>query len=50
MLRAKARKLLDTAQKAHDAMVDLVKDNEELHESYSSGKGQEQGLVLAPKT
>ena len=32
--RTKARKLLDTAQKAHDAMVELVKSNEEMHESY----------------
>lgn len=32
--RSKARKLLDSAQKAHDAMVELVKENEEMHESY----------------
>ena len=37
--RAKARKLLDTAQKAHDAMVDLVKENEEMHESYLKWEG-----------
>tara|TARA_B100000131_G_scaffold242734_1_gene235298 strand:+ start:823 stop:1677 length:855 start_codon:yes stop_codon:yes gene_type:complete len=32
--RAKARKLLDSAQKAHDAMVDLAQSNEEMHESF----------------
>ena len=32
--RSKARNLLDSAQKAHDAMVELVKENEEMHESY----------------
>jgi len=32
--RAKARKLLDSAQKAHDAMVELVQANEEKHESF----------------
>lgn len=32
--RAKARKLLDSAQKAHEAMVELVQDNEEQHESF----------------
>ena len=32
--RSKARKLLDSAQKAHDAMVELAQSNEELHESF----------------
>ena len=32
--RAKARKLLDSAQKAHDAMVELAQSNEEMHESF----------------
>lgn len=32
--RVKARKLLDSAQKAHDAMVELVQANEEKHESF----------------
>ena len=32
--RSKARKLLDAAQKAHDAMVELVSENEEMHDSY----------------
>lgn len=32
--RSKARKLLDSAQKAHDAMVELAQANEEKHESY----------------
>ena len=32
--RTKARNLLDTAQKAHDAMVDLARANEEKHDSY----------------
>ena len=45
--RSKARKLLDSAQKAHDAMVELVKSNEEMHDHTLSGKMQElgQGLV-----
>ena len=37
--RLKARKLLDSAQKAHDAMVELVKDNEEKHESFLKWEG-----------
>ena len=32
--RSKARKLLDSAQKAHDAMVELAQSNEEMHESF----------------
>ena len=32
--RGKARKLLDSAQKAHDAMVELVESNEDKHESF----------------
>mgnify|MGYP003682108233 CR=1 FL=1 len=32
--RDKARKLLDSAQKAHDAMVELVGENAEMHESF----------------
>ena len=32
--RVKARKLLDSAQKAHDAMVELVQANEDKHESF----------------
>ena len=32
--RNKARNLLDTAQKAHDAMVVLVQENEEMHDSF----------------
>jgi uncharacterized phage infection (PIP) family protein YhgE len=32
--RSKARNLLDSAQKAHDAMVELVQSNEEMHDSY----------------
>ena len=32
--RTRARELLNTAQKAHDAMVELAKENEEIHESY----------------
>ena len=45
--RSKARKLLDSAQKAHDAMVELVKSNEEMHESYVKWEDArtEQGLV-----
>ena len=31
---SKARKLLDSAQKAHEAMVELAQSNEEMHESF----------------
>jgi uncharacterized coiled-coil DUF342 family protein len=37
--RDKARKLLDSAQKAHDAMVELAQSNEEMHESFMKWEG-----------